>query len=253
MERVKGLIHSYHDFEAIGISTAGEVNTEDGSIFYANSNIPGYTGMPVKQIMEEEFCVPAAVENDVNAAALGELRMGAGAGCDDFLCLTYGTGVGGSIVMNGSVYPGASFSAGSFGGMVIHPEEKAGTDSLEGCYERCASTTGLVRRVKKSMDLWITAKKYLRQRTDRRSKSRLMRGSTISAQSLVTLCCIFNPFRIILGGGIMAQEYVLSEVNRKVKAQIAPGLRIVEIVPAKLANTAGMMGAVSLAEKLLGQ
>ena len=60
MERVKGLIHSYHDFEAIGISTAGEVNTEDGSIFYANSNIPGYTGMPVKQIMEEEFCVPAA-------------------------------------------------------------------------------------------------------------------------------------------------------------------------------------------------
>lgn len=84
MERVKGLIHSYHDFEAIGISTAGEVNTEDGSIFYANSNIPGYTGMPVKQIMEEEFCVPAAVENDVNAAALGELRSGAGAGCDDF-------------------------------------------------------------------------------------------------------------------------------------------------------------------------
>ena len=149
MERVKGLIHSYHDFEAIGISTAGEVNTEDGSIFYANSNIPGYTGMPVKQIMEEEFCVPAAVENDVNAAALGELRMGAGAGCDDFLCLTYGTGVGGSIVMNGSVYPGSSFSAGSFGGMVIHPEEKVGTDSLEGCYERCASTTGLVRRVKK--------------------------------------------------------------------------------------------------------
>lgn len=184
MERVKGLIHSYHDFEAIGISTAGEVNTEDGSIFYANSNIPGYTGMPVKQIMEEEFCVPAAVENDVNAAALGELRSGAGAGSDDFLCLTYGTGVGGSIVMNGNVYPGSSFSAGSFGGMVIHPEEKAGTDSLEGCYERCASTTGLVRRVKKSMDLWITAKKYLRQRTDRRSKSRLMRGSTISVQVL---------------------------------------------------------------------
>lgn len=59
MERVKGLIHSYHDFEAIGISTAGEVNTEDGSIFYANSNIPGYTGMPVKQIMEEDFvCLP---------------------------------------------------------------------------------------------------------------------------------------------------------------------------------------------------
>ena len=211
MERVKGIISSYGDvFDAIGISTAGEVNTNDGSIYYANSNIPGYTGMPVKKIMEETFHVPTAVENDVNAAALGELRAGAAKGCNDFLCLTYGTGVGGSIVIDRKVYQGASFSAGSFGGIVIHPEEKKGTDSLEGCYERCASTTGLV-----------------------------------------TITTIFNPSRIILGGGVMAQEYVLSEVNRRVKEQIAPGLRKVEIVPAKLANTAGMIGAVSLAEKLL--
>ena len=225
MERVKGLIHSYHDFEAIGISTAGEVNTEDGSIFYANSNIPGYTGMPVKQIMEEEFCVPAAVENDVNAAALGELRSGAGAGCDDFLCLTYG--------------------------MVIHPEEKAGTDSLEGCYERCASTTGLVRRVKKVDGALDNGKKIFAAKDRPEIKEQIDAWIDDICTGLVTLCCIFNPSRIILGGGIMAQEYVLSEVNRKVKAQIAPGLRIVEIVPAKLANTAGMMGAVSLAEKLL--
>ena len=80
VDRVKELIHTYQDFNGIGISTAGEVNTEDGSIFYANSNIPGYTGMQVKKIMEEEFHVPTAVENDVNAAALGELRSGAGYG-----------------------------------------------------------------------------------------------------------------------------------------------------------------------------
>ena len=70
---------------------------------------------------------------------------------------------------------------------------------------------------------------------------------------LVTLTCIFNPSRIVLGGGVMAQEYVISEINRKVKRQIAPGLQKVEIVPAKLGNTAGMMGAVSLAEHLLKQ
>ena len=179
MERVKGLIHSYHDFEAIGISTAGEVNTEDGSIFYANSNIPGYTGMPVKQIMEEEFCV--------------------------------------------------------------------------GCYERCASTTGLVRRVKKVDGSLDNGKKIFAAKDRPEIKEQIDAWIDDICTGLVTLCCIFNPSRIILGGGIMAQEYVLSEVNRKVKAQIAPGLRIVEIVPAKLANTAGMMGAVSLAEKLLAQ
>lgn len=155
--------------------------------------------------------------------------------------------------MNGSVYPGASFSAGSFGGMVIHPEEKAGTDSLEGCYERCASTTGLVRRVKKVDGSLDNGKKIFAAKDRPEIKEQIDAWIDDICTGLVTLCCIFNPSRIILGGGIMAQEYVLSEVNRKVKAQIAPGLRIVEIVPAKLANTAGMMGAVSLAEKLLAQ
>lgn len=252
MERVKGIIHSYGaDFDAIGISTAGEVNTQDGSIYYANSNIPGYTGTPVRKIMEEEFHVPAAVENDVNAAALGELRDGAAKGCSDFLCLTYGTGVGGSIVINGKVYPGASFSAGSFGGIVIHPEEKAGTDSLEGCYERCASTTGLVKRAKRVDASLDNGKKIFAAKDRPEVKEQIDAWIDDICTGLVTLTTIFNPSMIVLGGGVMAQEYVLAEVNRRVKEQIAPGLRAVEIVPAKLANTAGMMGAVSLAEKCI--
>ena len=103
------------------------------------------------------------------------------------------------------------------------------------------------------MALWITAKKLFAAKDRPEIKEQIDAWIDDICTGLVTLCCIFNPSRIILGGGIMAQEYVLSEVNRKVKAQIAPGLRIVEIVPAKLANTAGMMGAVSLAEKLLAQ
>lgn len=251
MERVKELIHTYTGFDAIGISTAGEVNTEDGSIFYANSNIPGYTGMPVKKILEEEFHVPVAVENDVNAAALGELHSGAGMGSSDFLCLTYGTGVGGCIVIDKKVYAGACYSAGSFGGIVIHPEIKAGTDSLEGCYERCASTTGLVKRAKNIDASLDNGKKIFAAKDRPEVKEQIDGWIDDICTGLVTLCCIFNPSKIILGGGVMAQEYVLSEVNRKVKAQIAPSLRNVEIIPAKLGNTAGMMGAVSLAEKLL--
>ena len=64
MERVKEILHTYAPFEAVGISTAGQVDTVRGSIYYANDNIPGYTGRRVREILEREFRVPAAVEND---------------------------------------------------------------------------------------------------------------------------------------------------------------------------------------------
>lgn len=125
MERAIEILKSYQPFDAIGISTAGQVDSVRGCIRYANENIPGYTGMEVRRILEEEFHVPVAVENDVNAAAAGEAAFGAGKEEKDFLCITYGTGVGGAIVINGSVYTGSAFSAGEFGGILVHPEARA--------------------------------------------------------------------------------------------------------------------------------
>ena len=111
MERAVEILREYAPFDAIGISTAGQVDTVRGSIYYANDNIPGYTGIEVRRILEDAFHVPVAVENDVNAAALGEAQFGAGKGYPDFLCLTYGTGVGGAIVLDGRIYTGSSFAA----------------------------------------------------------------------------------------------------------------------------------------------
>lgn len=133
---------------------------------------------------------------------------------------------------------------------MIHPEEKKGTDSLEGCYERCASTTALVKRAKKIDDMLDNGKKIFDAMARPEIKEQIDLWIDDICTGLVTLVCIFNPSRIILGGGVMAQEYVLREINGKVKKQIAPSLQKVEIVSAKLGNTAGMMGAVSLAEKI---
>ena len=118
------LADQYLPFDAIGISTAGQVNPEEGSIIYANSNIPDYAGTQFRKILQKRFHVPVAVENDVNSAALGEAVFGAGKGRKSFLCLTYGTGVGGAIIESGQVYHGSSFSAGEFGAVITHAEEK---------------------------------------------------------------------------------------------------------------------------------
>jgi len=115
IDTVISLIKEQDGYDAIGISTAGQVNAEKGSIIYANSNIPNYTGMQIREELENLFHVPVAVENDVNSAALGEAIYGAGQAFDNFLCLTYGTGVGGAIIQDKSVYHGSSFSAAEFG------------------------------------------------------------------------------------------------------------------------------------------
>ena len=251
MERAKAILYTYEPFDAIGISTAGQVNTVDGSIHYANDNIPGYTGIQVRQIMEKEFGVPTAVENDVNAAALGEYFFGAGKGVENFLCLTYGTGVGGAIVINGKIYSGHSFSGGSFGGILVHPEAMEEGVEYSGCYEKYASTTALVRMAMQ-IDPSLDNGRKIFEAFDRPEIREIIdKWIDEIVYGLLTLVHVFNPSDILMGGGILAQKYIIEEVRKRVDNRLSSGFRGVRLVQTGLGNQAGLLGAAYLASNLI--
>ena len=247
INRVKEILGRFGEVSGIGISTAGQVDFEQGMIRYANDNIPGYSGMRLKEIMEQEFRVPVVVENDVNAAAIGEAYFGAGKSFKEFICLTYGTGVGGAIVLNGEIYRGSSFSAGEMGAMILHPEDRnAKADMYSGCYEKYASTTALVRKAMK-FDESLKNGRIIFQAFDREEvKVAVDEWTKEIAFGLVSLIHIMNPACVILGGGVMEQEYILEKVKETVYENLMESFRHVIITRTALGNQAGMFGAAQL-------
>lgn len=161
MDRLMAQMEAYNNFDAIAISTAGQVNAEEGYISYANENIPNYTGMNIRGILEKRFQRPVQVENDVNAAALGEAYFGAAAAYHDFLCLTFGTGIGGAIVINHKIYRGANGSAAEFGHIFTHSLSQMNSGSRTPYYETFASTTALVRMAQQADPEVVDGKVFL--------------------------------------------------------------------------------------------
>lgn len=249
VETAAEALASLSPLDCIGISTAGQVDTRRGIIKYANPNIPGYTGTPVRELLQERFGVGVYVENDVNAAAVGEATQGAAQGVDDFLCLTYGTGIGGAVYIGGSLYRGQDFSAGEVGHLITHGEALLGKDApvLAGAYETYASTTALVKAAQKLDSILTDGRRILaalhrpevRQVVDRWIDEILL--------GLAGLIYTFNPRLIVLGGGIMEAPYVLQSLRSRLPHFVLPGHLPVTLTPARLGNRAALIGAARLA------
>ena len=250
ISRVVEIIKSYDGIDRVGISTAGQVNSAKGEIIFASDNIPNYTGTKIKETVETETGIPTAVENDVSCAALGEALFGAAKGYSDFICLTYGTGIGGGIFINGELYRGTAFAAGEVGHLITHAGGRKCTCGGEGCYEAYASAKALVKSAEKLLSRPVNGKEVF-ECFDNPEIRKLIDGwideIVIGLKSLIY---IFNPSLIVLGGGIMNENYIIDEINIKLQSSLMLSFKNVKAVKAAAGNNAGKLGAAYLASKI---
>lgn len=250
IDRVVEIIKSVDGIDRIGISTAGQVDSVNGRIVYATDSIPGYTGTEIKKIVEAETGIPTAVENDVNSAAIGEAVFGAAKGYDSFICLTYGTGIGGAIYLDGKLFTGNSFSAGEFGHIVTHAGGKSCTCGGCGCYEAYASASALVSSVREKLGKSMNGREIFDNFSNPEIRSVIDGWIDEIVIGLKGLVYIFNPSLVVAGGGIMNEAYITDEINARLQKELMESFRKVRVVKAMMGNDANKLGAAYLAAKL---
>lgn len=229
-----------HEIAGICISTAGIVNTEKGLIQHSAPLIPGYTGICFKEPMQQRFCVPCEVENDVNCAGLAEYLTGAGKESDPMLMLTVGTGIGGCLVTGGHVFHGVSYSACEVGYMHM-----LGSD-----FQTLGSASSLVKKIaerkQEPVENWNGLRIFSEARLGNSVCIKAIDEMTdIIGLGIANLCYVLNPQTVVLGGGIMAQEdYLKDKIQTAVTSYLIDSIAShVTVTFAKHRNDAGMLGA----------
>src|SRR3970040_2020588 len=129
---------------AVSVPTPGPCDPAHGVVTSA-PNLPGWKDVPLAALVGEKLGLPCWIENDANAAALAEHRLGAGRGSEQMLLVTLGTGIGGGLILDGHLYHGASGGAGEIGHMQLEPEGPVCGCGRRGCLEALASGVALVR------------------------------------------------------------------------------------------------------------
>lgn len=243
---IRNILDEYRNYEIKGIcvSTAGVVNPEKGEIAYAGPTIPKYTGTKIKEELEKEFSISCEVENDVNCAGLGEYWKGAGKGSKSMVCLTIGTGIGGSVILDGKLLNGIGYTAGEIGYMDVN-----------GSYiQNIASSKYLVEKVQKKkeekegitdaitgVDIFELAKKG--DEICIAGINEIISNLAVGVRNIIYL---LNPEVIVIGGGITAQkEYLEEKIRKEVNdGMISDMFRKTRIELAQQGNQAGLLGAL---------
>ncbi|CQR53390.1 ROK family protein [Paenibacillus riograndensis] len=242
---ISGLLADGPEVSGIGIGTAGRVDPEEGVVLYATDNLPGWTGMRLAAEIEAEFALPAAVQNDANAAALGEGWLGAALGLADYAMLTLGTGVGGALVHKNQPVSGKQGAAGEFGHMVLYPGGIPCSCGQSGCTEHYLSGRALNRLAAGANEGWDSRRLLAAFAAGDPGAAAVMEVYMNDLSLTVhNIQSFFDPGAIILGGGV-AESHPLWWVAWLDRLTAASPLSF-NVLPARLGNEAGIIGAARM-------
>lgn len=252
---------------AIGISCGGPLDSKRGLVL-SPPNLPGWDNVPVVATFRQVFSVPTALQNDANAGALAEWLWGAGIGCQNMIFLTFGTGMGAGLILNGQLYSGANDLAGEVGHVRLAENGPIGYHKA-GSFEGFCSGGGIARlateraqtalRSGQSPRFCPTAAE-LPDITARGVAEAARAGDALAGeifaivahrlgQGLAILIDILNPERIILGSIYLRQRDLLAATLTAVLQQeaLAPALAVCQILPAGLGELIGDYAALAVA------
>ena len=257
---------TFAQIAALGVAVPGAFDPERGIVKCCNNiNMNQY---PIADKLRallpiERICL----DNDANVAALAEAKMGAGKGCDDFVMVTLGTGVGGGIVIGGKLYSGFNFTGGELGHMIIQYGGRACSCGQKGCWEAYSSATALVAMTKEKMAerpeslMWEMCGGNAENASPRTAFDAAKKGDAAGdevvrtfieylACGLVNMVNIFQPRVLCIGGGLCGEgDYLLTPLKELVDrnqygADELEDKTVLKI--AELGNDAGIIGAAAL-------
>jgi glucokinase len=249
---------------AIGISTPGPCNPSLG-VVTAAPNLPGWRDVPLARRIGEAFGLPAWLENDANAAAIAEHRLGAGRGASHLVLVAAGTGIGGGLILDGRIYHGASGAAGEIGHMQLVRDGPLCGCGRYGCLEAVASGSALARAAAAIIDIHpqgVLAKMSREEGEppsaltlekaaaagDERAAHAIHQAALYLGAGLTNLVDIFNPEVVAVSGNLRKLagylDTAIEVVRREAYRQASDDVRIVET---ELGDEAAALGAAIIA------
>lgn len=253
----------WKEIRGVGISFGGPVDFQRG-ITVSCHHLPGWNNVPLVKVIKCQLHLPTIMDNDANAAALGEARFGAGKSGEDLFFMTVSSGIGGGLILGGKIHRGAHSLAGEIGHTILRPEGPVCTCGRKGCLEALASGWSIQRNAKEALAN-SKEKSLLRAIAEKDLDARKVaeaaeKGDALAlevmadavealGQGIGMVVNILNLPLVVVGGGVSkAGDVLFVPLRKAVKKYAMPELsETMRVVPAELEEKAPLLGAIALA------